>query len=143
MSPIADQTPLPEDELSFTFVRSSGPGGQNVNKVSTAVQLRFDARNSPSLSDYVKRRLLTLASRWTTKDGVIVISAQRFRSQEQNRRDALDRLCGMIAEAALRPKPRRTTGPTRGSVQRRIESKKRRSLTKGGRRLAQAALSDD
>ena len=124
-------TPIPEEELEFRFFRAGGPGGQNVNKVSTAVQMRFDARNSPSLSEGQRARLMKLAGNRLTLDGVIVISAVRFRTQERNRADALERLVALIQEAAVRPTVRRATKPTRASKERRIEGKKHRSSVKG------------
>jgi len=124
---------LPEDELQFRFVRASGPGGQNVNKVSTAVELRFDAWRSPSLSDAVRTRLLALAGRRVTNDGVIVIDAQRHRTQERNRADAIERLVELIRQATVVPRVRRPTRPTRGSQERRIAGKKKRAEHKSGR----------
>jgi ribosome-associated protein len=121
---------IDERELDERFIRASGPGGQNVNKLSTAVQLRFDVRRSPSLPDPVRARLERLAGRRLTRDGVIVITAQRHRTQERNRQDALDRLVELIEQAAVAPVPRRKTKPTYGSRQRRLESKKRRSTIK-------------
>ncbi len=125
---------IDESELSERFVLSSGPGGQNVNKVSTAVELRFDARASPSLPDAVKLRLARIAGSRMTQDGVIVISAQRHRSQPRNREDALARLVEMIREAAIAPVRRRATRPTLGSQERRLTSKTVRSGTKAMRR---------
>ena len=127
---ITDKIALDESELEESFVRSSGPGGQNVNKLATAVQLRFDARRSPSLPNAVAIRLMNLAGKRLTNDGVIVIIAQRHRTQEGNRRDALDRLVELIRDAATPPKPRRATKPTKASKQRRLESKKHRSGVK-------------
>ena len=127
---------LDESELEERFVRSSGPGGQNVNKVSTAVQLRFDAANSPSLPERVRAKLLRLAGTRATTNGVIVITAERHRSQSRNRADAIERLTELILEAARPVKVRRATKPTRGSKERRLEEKKRRGNVKAGRSRA-------
>ena len=128
---ITDRISIDEQELEERFVRASGPGGQNVNKLSTAVQLRFDARRSPSLPDDMRARLERLAGKRLTREGVIVIIAQRHRTQERNRQDALDRLTELLRAAAVRPVPRRPTRPTKGSRERRLETKKRRSSIKG------------
>jgi ribosome-associated protein len=122
---------IDEREIEESFIRSSGPGGQNVNKLATAVQLRFDVRRSPALADDVRQRLERLAGRRLTRDGVLIITAQQYRTQERNRQDALDRLLQMIREAAVRPVPRRPTKPTAGSRKRRLEGKRRRSAIKG------------
>src|SRR5947209_14977039 len=122
---------IEERELEERFIRASGPGGQNVNKVATAVQLRFDVRHSPSLPAEVRARLERLAGKRLTRAGVLVISAQRHRTQEANRKDALDRLIELIRRAAVRPIPRRPTKPPKASRERRIESKKRRAAIKG------------
>ena len=121
---------IDEREIEESFIRSSGPGGQNVNKLSTAVQLRFDVRRSPSLPNAVSVRLQKLAGSRLTKDGVLVLTAQRYRTQERNRQDALDRLSELVREAAMPPKPRRPTRPTMASKRERLETKKRRSGVK-------------
>jgi ribosome-associated protein len=123
-----------EGEIEENFVRASGPGGQNVNKLSTAVQLRFDVRHSPSLAGDVRARLERLAGSRLTRDGVLVINAQRHRTQARNRQDALDRLIDLIRHAAVAPVKRRPTKPTRASRERRIEGKKRRGGIKRLRR---------
>jgi len=125
---------LSPDEIRFEFFRSSGPGGQNVNKVATAVRLRFDVRNSTSLPPEVKERLLGLAANRLTDDGILVIEARRFRTQERNREDAVARLMGWIAKAWPTPRRRQATKPTAVSRQRRLDSKKRRSVAKNQRR---------
>lgn len=133
MIPVTESITLSEDEIEEHFIRSPGPGGQRVNKVETAVQLRFNAANSPALSAAVYGRLIPLAGRRMTRDGVIIITARRFRSQERNRQDALDRLVDLIRQAATPIKHRRPTKPTRGSKQRRLDTKRRRSTIKKGR----------
>ncbi len=122
---------IDDSELVESFVRSSGPGGQNVNKVSSAVQLRFDARRSSSLPNDVAIRLMKIAGKRLTKDGVIVIAAQQHRQQERNRADARERLFEMIREAAIPPVPRRATKVPRSEKKKRLEGKKRRSEIKG------------
>jgi ribosome-associated protein len=127
---VTDTISIDDAELSETFVRSSGPGGQNVNKVSSAVQLRFDARHSPSLSNDVAVRLMRLAGKRLTKDGVIVIIAQSHRQQERNRADARERLFDLIRQAAVRPVPRRATKVPKAQKRKRIEGKKHRATIK-------------
>jgi len=131
---------IDEREIEEQFVRASGPGGQNVNKLSTAVQLRFDARHSPSLPNDVRLRLERLAGSRLTRDGVLVIIAQRHRTQARNRQDALERLLDLIRRAAVAPVKRRPTRPTKASRERRIEGKKRRA---GIKRLRRASPSLD
>ncbi len=125
---------IPVAELTFEFVRASGPGGQNVNKVATAVQLRFDVAASTALSATVKERLRRLAGRRLTAAGILVIDARRFRSQEKNRRDVVVRFVELLRRAATPPRTRRATRPTAASRRRRIEEKRRRSRTKDARR---------
>src|SRR5882672_5025109 len=130
MHRITDTISIDDAELSETFVRSSGPGGQNVNKVSSAVQLRFDARQSQSLPNDVALRLMRLAGKRLTKDGIIVIIAQQHRTQERNRSDARERLCDLIRQAAVKPVPRRPTKVPKAQRRVRLEGKKHRSTTK-------------
>ena len=127
---VTDAIAIDEREIQEDFVRSSGPGGQNVNKVATAVQLRFDVANCPSLPDDVRRRLIRLAGKRITAGGVLIVEARRFRTQERNRRDALDRLVKLIVRAAQKPKTRRRTRPTLASRQRRLETKRRQGQAK-------------
>ncbi len=130
---VTDTITLDPAEIGESFVRASGPGGQNVNKLSTAVMLRFDVKNSPSLPPGVKERLIALAGKAVTRDGILVIKAQTHRTQERNRADAVERLIDMIARAAIVPKVRRATKPSRAARARRVESKKARGEIKSMR----------
>jgi ribosome-associated protein len=138
MIAVTNDISIDEKEIHEDFVRASGPGGQNVNKVSTAVQLRFDVEHSPSLSDEVKRKLIRLAGSRVTSEGVLIIDARRFRYQERNREDALNRLKEWIRKAAFKPKPRRKTRPTLASKAARMEFKRRTS----GKKLLRQKVRD-
>ena len=131
---VTDNIIIDEKEIQEDFIRASGPGGQNVNKVATAVQLRFDVRNSPSLPDYVRKRLIHLAGRRITGEGTLIIKAGRFRTQDSNRQDAIDRLTDLIRRASIITKARRKTRPTLSSRKRRMEEKHQRSDIKRTRR---------
>jgi len=131
---------IDERELQFDFIRSAGPGGQNVNKVATAVQLRFNIVNSPSLASDIKGRLIQLAGKRVNADGVLMLEAKHFRTQEQNRADAIQRLVELIRKALVKPKPRRTTKPTAASKEKRLKAKKVKGATK---RLRNAPIERD
>ena len=134
MIEITNDIAIDEKEIEEDFIRSSGPGGQNVNKVATAVQLRFDIKKSAGLPDDVRQRLLRLGGKRVTSAGVLIIHAGRFRTQDRNRKDAFERLIALIRKAVEKPRPRRATRPTRASARKRLESKHRSSLTKRMRR---------
>jgi ribosome-associated protein len=135
MIQVSPDIALDESEIHFEFIRSSGPGGQNVNKVATGVQLRFNVDASSALPDDVKYRLHRIARNRVTADGTLVIEAKRFRTQEQNREDAISRLAALIHQATQKPKPRKKTRPTAASQAKRLESKRRRGLLKRQRRF--------
>ncbi|MFQ5605121.1 MAG: alternative ribosome rescue aminoacyl-tRNA hydrolase ArfB [bacterium] len=135
MIQVTETIAIREDELQFDFIRATGPGGQNVNKVATAVQLRFDVRNSPSLPDFVRERLIRLAGKKITSSGVLIITARRYRSQEKNRQDAVERLLAMIQKAAVVPKLRKKTKPSAQSKRLRLQAKRHRGKIKEMRRI--------
>lgn len=139
MIEITSSIVIDDSEIQEEFIRSSGPGGQNVNKVATTVQLRFDVANSPSLPDEVRERLISLARSRITEDGVLIINARRFRTQGRNRQDAIERLAELIRKAAEKPRSRRKTRPTLASKTRRLEDKHRRAETKKLRQGVQSS----
>jgi ribosome-associated protein len=131
---VNDAITIPDDEFDWSYARSGGPGGQNVNKVSSKAVLRWPVRTSPSLPPHVRDRLMALNRRRVTTEGELVITSQRYRDQERNRQDCVDKLAELVREAATLPKPRRATRPTRGSRTRRLASKRHRSALKASRR---------
>jgi ribosome-associated protein len=139
MIQITDTVCINEDEIQLDFMRSSGPGGQNVNKVSTAVQLRFNVNESNTLTDEIRQRLIRVAGRKMTEDGVLIIKARRFRSQDKNRKDAIERLIELIRKATVKPKPRRKTRPSSAAKERRLSTKKKRGEIKRQRRAVKLA----
>ncbi len=140
---ISDSITLDENEIQLEFIRASGPGGQNVNKVSSAVQLRFNVAGCPVLSDAIRERLKKIAGRRMTTQGILIIKAQRYRSQEQNRQDAINRLVEMIQKAIVAPKHRRPTQSTAASKQRRLATKRRRSELKRRRQVVRQTGDDN
>ncbi len=142
MIKVTNSIRLPENEIQLDFIRASGPGGQNINKVSSAVQLRFDAARSSALSEAVRDRLKKISGHRMTADGILIIKAQRHRTQDRNREDAIARLVALIRQAAEKPRPRRPTKPSRAVKQKRLSSKRHRGETKRRRRSVRIATED-
>ncbi len=140
MISITSTIKIRENEVSFSFIHSSGPGGQNVNKVATAVQLFFDIKNSPSLSEETKERLIHLGGKGVTEDGKLVIKARRYRTQERNKQDAIQRLIALIRKATIKPKKRRKTKPTKSSIKKRLNTKRHQKKVKQKRRAVDPFL---
>jgi len=136
MIEISSSVRIEDSEIQYDFIRASGPGGQNVNKVASSVQLRFDVRNSPALYPDVKERLIKLAGSRMTDEGILIIEAKRYRTQEANRQDALRRLAALVERASAPPKPRKATRPSAGAKAARVDEKKRRGAVKQTRRTA-------
>ena len=134
MIEITKKISISEDEIQLNFIRASGPGGQKVNKASSAVQLRFDVRNSPSLPENIRMRLIQIAGKRVTEDGILIIEASQQRTQEGNRQDAINRLIELIQEAAKEPKERKKTQPSKGAIQRRLDEKRQQSEKKKKRK---------
>ena len=134
MIEVNDRVTIDEAELQFDFIRSSGPGGQNVNKVSSGVQLRYDVKNSPSLPEEVRKRLMQMAHNRITQDGILIVEAKQYRTQEQNRQAAIERLVELIRQASKKPKIRKRTRPSKAAKRKRLEAKRRRGQIKRLRR---------